>query len=99
MRSTCIAALGAPWYEPHRTCSLHRDRCCVARLACVPTGEFRMRSVVCCWLQGLVVGRLLGPVAFVVTDLQDSTAMSITDPIAFKEVQQVHDNVWAPTNM
>lgn len=35
----------------------------------------------------------MGSVAFVVTDLEHSTAMSNTDGVAFKELQILHDNV------
>lgn len=37
--------------------------------------------------------RQIGAVAFVVTDLEHSTAMSNTDGVAFRELQILHDNV------
>lgn len=37
--------------------------------------------------------RHMGAVAFVVTDLEHSTAMSNTDGVAFRELQILHDNV------
>lgn len=39
--------------------------------------------------------RTIGAVAFVVTDLEHSTAMSNTDGVAFRELQILHDNVRA----
>ena len=32
--------------------------------------------------------------AFLITDLQDSTAMAAANPAAFRKVQDIHDTVW-----